>query len=91
MKYLITYDIISNRRRKKIADILEGVGKRVNLSVFECELNDTKLKHLKTKLLKQADPKTDSIRIYRICENCVKKSFGLCMRDEIFVDMDLYI
>lgn len=75
MKYLITYDIISNKRRKKIADILEGAGKRVNLSVFECELNDTKLiKHLKTKLLKQADPKTDSIRIYRICENCVKKA-----------------
>ena len=91
MKYLITYDIISNKRRKKIADILEGVGKRVNLSVFECELNDTKLKHLKTKLLKQADPKTDSIRIYSICENCVKKSFGLCMRDEIFADVDLYI
>ncbi|WP_297576542.1 CRISPR-associated endonuclease Cas2 [uncultured Campylobacter sp.] len=91
MKYLITYDIISNKRRKKIADILEGVGKRVNLSVFECELNDTKLKHLKTKLLKQADPKADSIRIYRICENCVKKSFGLCMGDDIFADMDLYI
>ena len=27
--YIVAYDISSNRRRKKVSDILEGYGKRV--------------------------------------------------------------
>ena len=47
MKYLITYDIENNKRRKKVSDELEAYGYRVNFSVFECELNKTKMNILK--------------------------------------------
>mgnify|MGYP000629638689 CR=1 FL=1 len=50
MKYLITYDIEDDKKRKKISDELEAFGYRVNYSVFECELNQTKLKKLIEKL-----------------------------------------
>ncbi|MSN96880.1 CRISPR-associated endonuclease Cas2 [Campylobacter sp. FMV-PI01] len=91
MKYLVTYDICKNKSRKKVSDILEGIGIRVNLSVFECELNQTKLNQLAKKLSDLANPKTDSIRFYRICENCLNKSFEICDREEIFESIDLYV
>ena len=34
MNYLITYDIEDDKRRKKISDLLEGYGVRVNYSVL---------------------------------------------------------
>ena len=84
MKYLITYDIENNKRRKKVSDELEAYGYRVNFSVFECELNKTKMKKLIQKLEELIDKKKDSLRFYHLCENCVPKSFELCNREEIF-------
>lgn len=38
MLYLISYDIAVDKRRTKIAKLLEGFGQRVQYSVFECDL-----------------------------------------------------
>lgn len=91
MKYLITYDIENDKRRKKISDELEAFGYRVNYSVFECELNQTKLKNLIEKLEKLVDKKYDSLRFYHLCENCVPKSFELCTKGDIFEKQDFFI
>ena len=91
MKYLITYDIQNDKRRKKISDELEAFGYRVNYSVFECELNHTKLKRLKEKLEELVDIKTHSLRFYHICENCIPKSFELCNKGEVFEKQDFFI
>jgi CRISPR-associated protein Cas2 len=40
--YIVAYDIPSNRRRKKVSDILEGYGRRVQYSVFELVLVKSK-------------------------------------------------
>lgn len=91
MKYLITYDIENNKRRKKVSDELEAYGYRVNFSVFECELNKTKMKKLIQKLEELIDKKKDSLRFYHVCENCVPKSFELCNREEIFEKREYFI
>jgi CRISPR-associated protein Cas2 len=91
MKYLITYDIENDKTRKKISDELEAFGYRVNYSVFECELNQTKLKRLKEKLEELVDIKTDSLRFYHVCENCIPKSFELCNKGEVFEKQDFFI
>ena len=91
MKYLITYDIQNDKRRKKISDELEAFGYRVNYSVFECELNSSKLKKLTQKLEEWVDKKSDSLRFYHICENCLPKSFELCNQEEIFEKNDFFI
>ena len=91
MKYLITYDIENDKKRKKISDELEAYGYRVNYSVFECELNQTKLKKLKDILDELVDKKYDSLRFYHICENCVPKSFELCNKGEVFEKEDFFI
>mgnify|MGYP003597255217 CR=1 FL=1 len=91
MKYLITYDIEDDKRRKKIFDELEAYGSRVNYSVFECELNKTKLHKLLVKLDELLDKKYDSMRFYHLCENCISKSFELCNKVEIFEKQDFFI
>ena len=91
MKYLITYDIENNKRRKKVSDELEAYGYRVNFSVFECELNKTKMKNLVKKLEELIDKKKDSLRFYHVCENCVPKSFELCNREETFEKKEYFI
>lgn len=91
MKYLITYDIENDKRRKKISDELEAFGYRVNYSVFECELNQTKLRKLREKIEEILDEKYDSVRFYHICENCLPKSFELCDKGDIFEKKDFFI
>ena len=91
MKYLITYDIENNKRRKKLSDELEAYGYRVNYSVFECELNKTKFKKLIEKIEELVDKKNDSVRFYHLCENCIPKSFELCKRENIFEQKSYFI
>lgn len=72
--YIISYDITENKIRNKISKILEGYGKRIQYSVFECEISIKLFENLYEQLLKQAiDPKTDSIRIYHLCMACSEK------------------
>ncbi|MBD3797907.1 MAG: CRISPR-associated endonuclease Cas2 [Campylobacterales bacterium] len=90
MKYLVCYDIINDKRRKKLADLLGTYGDRVNYSVFEIELNESKLEKLlyEINLKKLINKKYDSLRFYHICENCVPKSFDVGNREEPFEKMN---
>jgi CRISPR-associated protein Cas2 len=71
IQVVVAYDIVENRRRNKVAKCLEGYGVRVNYSVFECVLKARKLTQMKKELKPLLDPKTDSIRIYRLCKQCI--------------------
>lgn len=92
MNYIITYDIEDNKKRKKLSDLLDGYGVRVNYSVYEIETNATKLKKLKKEIIEKElfEPKKDSIRLYHLCKNCIPKSFGLGKNDEIFPPTELF-
>jgi len=76
--YIIAYDISDNKRRKKVSDILEGYGTRVNYSVFEIQLSTkAQKKSIEKELLKILNPSKDSLRFYHICKNCIDKSWSL--------------
>ncbi|MEH2061927.1 MAG: CRISPR-associated endonuclease Cas2 [Nostoc sp.] len=62
--YVIVYDIPCDKRRKKVSDLLEGYGQRVQYSVFECILDQNKYKELKKRLHKQVKSPEDSVRFY---------------------------
>ncbi len=93
MNYLITYDIENNKNRKKLSDLLETYGVRVNYSVFECELNKTKLNKLLRQIEEEKllDKNIDSLRYYHLCKNCIPKSFEVCKRGDIFEEIDMFI
>lgn len=64
MFYVVVYDIPCNKRRKKVSDLLEGYGQRVQYSVFECVLSVAKYNELLTRLEKRVKLSEDSVRFY---------------------------
>jgi CRISPR-associated protein Cas2 len=46
-RFCITYDIADDKRRSKVAKLLEGEGDRVQFSVFLCDLDKRELIKLK--------------------------------------------
>lgn len=77
MLFVIAYDVKKTKSRNKIAALLESYGVRVNLSVFECDLKKHQLIKLRDEIANLANPKTDNIRFYNLCANCLEKSFVL--------------
>lgn len=76
--HLVVYDIEDDRVRSRIATILEGYGRRVQESVFECRLELSKLEELTDRLKRELQrPETGEIRIYRVCTNCMDASFAI--------------
>lgn len=71
MLYMICYDVVSSRRRRKIANLLLDHGTRVQKSAFECDLStDARLRDLLSRVRAGVDPKTDTVRVYRVCASC---------------------
>ena len=66
---LITYDVdtttkAGRRRLRRVAKVCEGFGQRVQLSVFECRVNEAQMETLQDRLTCEMDPDEDSLRIY---------------------------
>ncbi len=70
MDALITYDIADTegegrKRLKRIAQICERYGQRVQLSVFECRLSPTRMARMMMEVRDVIDPDLDSVIVYR--------------------------
>jgi CRISPR-associated protein Cas2 len=66
MLVLVVYDIPDNKRRTQLSNFLEGYGRRVQFSVFECFLNLPEMQVLYEKVLKRVIPEEDNVRFYWI-------------------------
>lgn len=87
--YVISYDVVNDKERNKIAKILEAYGKRVQYSVFECVLSKSDYTMLYRKLLNvDIDSQTDSIYLYSICLNCEKKIAAIGLKRECLETKD---
>lgn len=73
MKYYIAYDIVSDKKRKKISDLLSGYGCRVQFSVFKVELTLKQLASFQSKCSKIINKNSDSILFIPVCLDCEKK------------------
>jgi CRISPR-associated protein Cas2 len=71
--YLVAYDIPDDKRRNKIADLLQDYGKRVQYSVFELWMKASHRKQFEAKLKHIIDAEQDSIRIYHLCHMCCER------------------
>ena len=68
--YLLAYDITNDKRRSKIARLMESLGERVQGSVFEAWLNAVELEKLVKKAMKVMNEREDSLRVYTVCATC---------------------
>ncbi len=73
LDFVVSYDITDNRKRKKIADILDEYGHRVQYSVFEITVPSNDFSKLRSRLIKHLRQSTDTIRYYSLCQKCVAK------------------
>ena len=71
--YVLAYDMTNDRRRAKIAKIMESMGERVQGSVFEAYLTRPELEKLLKRVNKVINADEDSLRIYALCEACRRK------------------
>jgi len=70
---------------------LDGYGRRVNYSVYECSLTQRELDKLlyEIELKKLLNTKYDSLRFYYIHKNALSKSFELANREEPFEEEEM--
>lgn len=91
-KYVVSYDISSTRRRNKIAKELLNYGKRVQYSVFECELSILRYKELYQKMLKLTEEMEDgNIRFYPLCKNCEGRIATIGIPEERVEDEEVVV
>jgi CRISPR-associated protein Cas2 len=79
MFVIVSYDIVENKQRTKLAKKLCNYGQRVQYSVFECTVTAEQYKEMKKEALKFVDLEKDSLRFYRLCRECKRhiESFGI--------------
>lgn len=90
MFVVVSYDIVDDKRRNKLAKLLENYGYRVQYSVFECIVEEEKLKEMKENVSKVIDKNEDSVRFYKICEGCLKK-IDIIGIGEVVSDKEFYV
>lgn len=71
MLVIVCYDVNTEtkegrRRLRRVARVCEGVGQRVQKSVFEFQIDLTKMEMLERELLAEIKPEEDNLRIYRV-------------------------
>ena len=73
MLIIVTYDVSTEtragrRRLRRVAKVCEGMGQRVQKSVFECQVNEVQFEELERRLVAEIDEKEDNLRLYRLTE-----------------------
>jgi CRISPR-associated protein Cas2 len=73
MLVIVCYDVntetkAGRRRLRRVARVCEGIGQRVQKSVFECQVNAMQFEALERELLSEMDTSLDCLRLYRLPE-----------------------
>lgn len=73
MLIIVAYDVSTQsaagrRRLRRVAKVCEGMGQRVQKSVFECQVDEMRLEELERALLAEIELEEDNLRFYRITE-----------------------
>jgi CRISPR-associated protein Cas2 len=84
MLVIVCYDVntetrAGRRRLRRVAKVCEGIGQRVQKSVFECRLDLMQLEELERRLLAEIELKTDNLRLYRLSDGrgCEVREHGV--------------
>lgn len=71
MLVLVCYDVntetkAGRRRLRRVAKVCEGVGQRVQKSVFECQVDMARFEQLERDLIAEINRDEDCLRLYRL-------------------------
>ena len=71
---IVAYDIVDDKTRRLVVNVLLNYGSRVQKSVFECNITEKEYTKMYAALAKLEITEDDSIRFYSLCEACEKKT-----------------
>ena len=84
MLIIVCYDVntedrAGRQRLRRVARLCEGIGQRVQKSVFECRINLAQMEDLERRLLDAIDLETDCLRLYRMADSrgCEVREHGV--------------
>lgn len=77
MLVVVAYDVTDSKRRTKVATFLEGYGRRVQKSVFECFVELKEMPKLQAQLLQRVQLPEDNVRLYWINADAISRTLTL--------------
>ncbi|MBT9317696.1 CRISPR-associated endonuclease Cas2 [Leptothoe spongobia] len=77
MLVLVVYDIPDDKRRTKLATFLEGYGRRVQYSVFECFLTLSDMRKLCDQVRRRVKESEDNVRFYWISKEAMSQALTI--------------
>lgn len=77
MMVLVVYDVADDKRRLILSNILEGYGRRVQESVFECFLSLNEMKKLHEQVKKRVKPEEDNVRFYWVPADALPRTLTI--------------
>lgn len=83
---VISYDIVNDKSRNKVAKVLLDYGERVQYSVFEVSMAE-KLPEITDRILPLIDKEEDNLRYYLLCHGCKNKK-RVIGRKELLIQDD---
>jgi len=89
--YVISYDVVDDKKRRHLAKYLESYGVRVQYSVFETELNEQQLNALIKGIKKKINLSEDTVRIYPIQKDLRERIVTIGTDKGKFYDDEFYI
>lgn len=96
MLVIVTYDVNTmdaegRRRLRRVAKTCKNFGQRVQLSVFECDIDPEQWTRLKNGLCNIIDPEKDSMRFYYLGSNWKRRVEHVGAKEPISLDEPLLI
>jgi CRISPR-associated protein Cas2 len=76
-RYVVAYDVASDKRRDRVFQLLQGYGDHVQFSVFFADLTDTELVRLRTRLRDLIHEREDQVILVDIGRET--RSFDECI------------
>lgn len=67
---VVSYDVVDDKRRRKVARAMMAYGERVQKSVFDCLVDERRLLEMRARVKELIDESVDSVRYYRLCSRC---------------------
>ena len=85
-RYLVCYDIRSQKRWRKAYRLLQGYGESVQLSIFRCRLSQRDREKLRWELAKILT-EDDDLLLVGLCNRCVER-IGQCNLEESWPELE---
>ncbi len=71
MYLFVSYDIVDDRIRTRVMKFLKDYGEHVQLSVFQCEIDEKMYLRMKEGIDRLIDHRCDRVRFYSVCRACL--------------------